>query len=37
MEHRTYPGLQEEIYWEKLENGLTIAVIPRKGFSRKMA
>ena len=37
MEHRSYPGLQEEIFWDRLSNGLTIAVIPRKGFSRKMA
>ena len=37
MEHRSYPGLQEEIYWDKLPNGLTLAVIPKPGFSRKMA
>lgn len=37
MEHRVYPRLQEEIFWDKLPNGLTLAVIPKPGFSRKMA
>ena len=37
MEHRSYPDLQEDIFWDRLSNGLTIAVIPRRGFSRKMA
>ena len=37
MEKRNYPGLGEKIYWETLENGLTIAVVPREGFSRKVA
>ncbi len=37
MQVRTYPRLDETVYWDKLPNGLTLAVIPRKGFSRKMA
>ena len=37
MERRSYPDLQEKIYWDKLPNGLTLAVIPKPGFSRKMA
>ena len=32
-----YPKLDEQVYWEKLPNGLTVAVIPRPGFSRKLA
>ncbi len=37
MNRVVYPGLNEEIYWDKLPNGLTVAVIPRRGFSKKMA
>lgn len=37
MEKRRYPHLQEEVFWDKLPNGLTIAVIPRRGFSKKVA
>ena len=37
MEKRIYPRLNEQIYWDTLPNGLTIAVVPRKGFSKKMA
>ncbi len=37
MELRTYPKLDEQIYWEQLPNGLTVAVVPREGFSKKMA
>ena len=37
MEKRVYPALSEEIFWEKLPNGLTVAVVPRPGFSRKLA
>ena len=32
-----YPNLDERVYRTKLENGLTVAVIPRKGFSKKLA
>ncbi len=37
MEKRTYPRLDECVYWDRLPNGLTVAVIPRQGFSKKMA
>ena len=37
MEKRIYPRLNEEIFWDRLPNGLTVAVVPRKGFSKKMA
>ena len=37
MEKRSYPRLNEEIFWDRLPNGLTVAIIPRKGFSKKMA
>ena len=37
MEKRTYPALGEQVYWSKLPNGLNIVVIPRPGFSKKMA
>ena len=32
-----YPELDETLYREVLENGLDIAVIPRRGFTRKLA
>lgn len=34
---KEYPRLGEKAYWERLPNGLTIAVIPRPGFTRKLA
>ncbi len=37
MELRNYPALGEQLYWDKLENGLTIAVLPRPGFTKKLA
>ena len=37
MEKRIYPALSEEMYWEKLPNGLTVAIVPRPGFTRKLA
>ncbi len=37
MIRRDYPKLDESVYWGKLSNGLTVAVLPRKGFSRKLA
>lgn len=37
MEKHLYPALSEEIFWDKLPNGLPIAVIPRPGFSKKLA
>ena len=32
-----YPGLNETLYRETLPNGLTVAVVPRRGFSKKLA
>ena len=37
MEKRVYPWLDEEVFWDVLPNGLTVAVVPRQGFSKKMA
>ena len=36
MEIKTYPALGERVIWEKLPNGLTIAVLPRPGFTKKL-
>jgi len=32
-----YPALAEKMYRERLPNGLTVAVVPRKGFQKKLA
>ena len=32
-----YPRLGEMLYTKTLENGLTVALVPRKGFTRKIA
>ena len=32
-----YPRLDENLYKTRLENGLTVAVVPRPGFSRRLA
>ena len=37
MELRHYLQLAEKVYWERLPNGLTIAVVPRPGFTKKLA
>ena len=37
MEKRVYPRLGEEVFWDVLANGLTIAVVKRPGFSKKLA
>ncbi len=37
MTARNYPSLGETIWQEQLPNGLTVKVVPRPGFSRKMA
>ncbi len=37
MEKRVYPRLGEEVFWDVLPNGLTVAVVPRKDFAKKMA
>ncbi len=37
MEQRQYPALSETVYWDKLPNGLSVAVVPRPGFTKKLA
>ena len=37
MEKRCYEALGEEVIWEVLPNGLTIAIVPRPGFTKKLA
>ena len=37
MKRTYYPELDETLYTGVLENGLTVAVIPRKGFTKKLA
>ena len=37
MKRNYYPQLDETVIWDKLPNGLTIAVVPKKGFQKKLA
>ena len=37
MEKHTYPQLNETMYRKKLANGLTVCVVPRPGFTKKLA
>jgi predicted Zn-dependent peptidase len=37
MERYTYPELSEQVYRQTLPNGLTVAVVPRPGFTKKLA
>ena len=37
MNKHYYPELDETLYSRVMENGLTVCVVPRKGFSKKMA
>ena len=37
MKQYRYPGLDETMHKTVLPNGLTVLVVPRPGFSRKMA
>ena len=37
MKTQNYPQLHETTYWGTLPNGLTVAVVPRKGFTKKLA
>lgn len=37
MSYREYPELAERVYWKSLANGLTVAVLPRPGFTKKIA
>ena len=36
MELRTYPALGEQVIWQTLKNGLTVAIVPRPGFTKKL-
>ena len=36
MSWQKYPQLDEQVYRKKLENGLTLMVVPRKGFQKKL-
>ena len=36
METKAYPRLGEQVIWQKLPNGLPIAIIPRPGFTKKL-
>ena len=37
MTRKQYPELDETLYRETLENGLKVLVVPRKGFTKKLA
>ena len=37
MNKTYYPELDETLYTCRLENGLTVSVVPRKGFTKKLA
>ena len=37
MTEKYYPRLDETVIWDSLPNGLTVAVVPRKGFRKKLA
>ena len=37
MIRKMYPHSGEEVFWETLPNGLTVAVVPRKGFAKSLA
>ena len=37
MKHMTYPLIGEQLFKTKLPNGLDVCVIPRPGFSKKLA
>ena len=34
---KEYPAWGERVFWETLPNGLTVAVVPKPGFSKKLA
>ena len=37
MIEKNYPRLGEKVFWETLPNGLTVAIVPRPGFTKKLA
>ncbi len=36
MTVKNYPNLGEQVFWNTLPNGLTVAVLPRPGFTKKL-
>ena len=37
MRKQYYPQLDETVFWDKLPSGLTVAVVPKQGFRKKLA
>lgn len=37
MEKRVYETLQEELFYEKMDNGLDVYILPKKGFNKTYA
>lgn len=37
MDKKLYPRIGEEVIWVTLDNGLTVCIVPKKGFSRRYA
>ena len=37
MDKQYYPALDETLYSAVLPNGLTVMVVPKKGFTQKLA
>lgn len=37
MKHMEFPGLGEEYFSERLPNGMTLRVVPKRGFAKKYA
>ena len=37
MKERFYPAWAERVFWDTLPNGLTLAVVPKPGFRKKLA
>ena len=37
MTERVYPTWGERVFWDRLPNGLTLAVVPKPGFRKKLA
>ncbi len=36
MTEKNYPRLGEKVFWEVLPNGLTVCIVPRPGFAKKL-
>ena len=37
MEFKEFPQLQEKLYFEELENGLKVYLLPKPGFNKSFA